>query len=320
MRHDLEFGEMVDSTLNLLYQRLGFKTLMVTRTIEDDWIVVRALDQGEPVEPGEIFSWSDSICCRMVQDLGPMMAGDVEEIPAYRDAPIRQIVPCRSYFGFPLVAKDGRLLGTLCGMDPDPRRSQIESEMSLMMTFAQSLGMFLDAKLELVQQEREMKRVVSEAHHDSLTGLLNRRGWDAALLAEEQRHALYISPGAILMIDMDRLKEINDTQGHQAGDEAIIACVEAIKSELGEHDVAARLGGDEFAVLLTETSGREARKRHLRMVNALYEHGVEASVGIGIRTASISFAKAAASADKMMYASKARRRSDGDSAPDVKAA
>ncbi len=175
MRHDHEFEEMVDSTLNLLYQRLGFKTLLVTRTVEDDWIVVRALESGLPVEPGQIFSWSDSICCRMVQDLGPMVTGDVDLVPAYREAPIRKQVPCRSYFGFPLVDSEGKLLGTLCGMDPDPRRSQIESEMSLMMTFARSLGMLLDAKLALVQQERELKRAVSESMHDSMTGLLNRR-------------------------------------------------------------------------------------------------------------------------------------------------
>ncbi len=117
---------------------------------------------------------------------------------------------------------------------------------------------------------------------------------------------------------MDCLKEINDTQGHKAGDEAIQNCVAAINSQLQQNDLAARLGGDEFAVLLTEVSAQEARLRHQMMAGALADYGVEASVGIGIRSARVSFSQAAASADKKMYESKAQRKGVCDS--DLKAA
>ncbi len=84
---------------------------------------------------------------------------------------------------------------------------------------------------------------------DPLTGVLNRRGWALALDREERRCRRHGLDAVVAVVDLDRLKEVNDTGGHAAGDERIVACAQAIASAIRAEDTVARLGGDEFAVL-----------------------------------------------------------------------
>jgi len=88
---------------------------------------------------------------------------------------------------------------------------------------------------------------------DPLTGLLNARAFDQRLRQEVARAARYGGPVALLMLDLDGLKAINDQQGHQAGDRALQSVASAIRAALREVDLAARLGGDEFGVLAPRT-------------------------------------------------------------------
>lgn len=88
---------------------------------------------------------------------------------------------------------------------------------------------------------------------DSLTGLSNARGLFDSLDAELARARRYREPLALLLVDLDGLKRINDRYGHRAGDEAIRGLADVIRSELRETDIGARWGGDEFAVLAPNT-------------------------------------------------------------------
>lgn len=100
----------------------------------------------------------------------------------------------------------------------------------------------------------ERKRYESElqffAEHDSLTGLRNRRRFLVELETELRRRRRYNQPASLLMIDLDDLKEVNDSLGHRVGDTLIRATAELLTARLRDSDTAARLGGDEFAVLL----------------------------------------------------------------------
>ena len=93
---------------------------------------------------------------------------------------------------------------------------------------------------------------------DPLTGLLNARAFDQRLRQEVARAVRYGGPLALLILDLDGLKRINDQQGHQAGDCALQSVSSAIRDELREVDVAARLGGDEFGVLAPRTDDAAA--------------------------------------------------------------
>lgn len=93
---------------------------------------------------------------------------------------------------------------------------------------------------------------------DELTGLTNARGLLEALRRQLARSRRYREPLALLLVDLDGLKDINDLHGHRAGDDAIRGLADVIRSELRETDVGARWGGDEFAILVPNTSSAAA--------------------------------------------------------------
>lgn len=103
------------------------------------------------------------------------------------------------------------------------------------------------------QHERQRRQAVT----DELTGLANRRRFLELLRAEVQRARRYGHPMALLMVDLDRLKQINDENGHAAGDAMLRGVAQCLRGAVRVTDLPARLGGDEFAVLMPETS-REA--------------------------------------------------------------
>jgi diguanylate cyclase (GGDEF)-like protein/PAS domain S-box-containing protein len=100
---------------------------------------------------------------------------------------------------------------------------------------------------ERVRYERLLENI---ADHDPLTGVMNRRGFEREMAGHIARGERYGPAGAVLMIDLDNFKLLNDACGHSAGDELLVRVAHALQSRLRGSDVVARLGGDEFAVLL----------------------------------------------------------------------
>ncbi len=121
----------------------------------------------------------------------------------------------------------------------------------------------LDEKNRLLEKEvQERSRAQEElrrlAASDPLTGLLNRRRFHELAAAEEARAARYGHPLSVVLIDLDHFKLVNDTHGHQAGDEVLKEFARRCRRIARRTDVLARYGGEEFLVLLPETSCREA--------------------------------------------------------------
>ena len=112
---------------------------------------------------------------------------------------------------------------------------------------------------EALAQERD--RFAREARTDPLTGLENRTGWDQLLANEEDRAGRAIRRrSSIVSADLDGLKTINDRDGHEAGDRAIAAAAELLRTAARDVDHVARVGGDEFLVLLPETDDAGAER------------------------------------------------------------
>jgi diguanylate cyclase (GGDEF)-like protein/PAS domain S-box-containing protein len=112
--------------------------------------------------------------------------------------------------------------------------------------------------IDVTERRRLERRLRHLADHDDLTGLINRRRFQEELqrhLAEGRRYGL---TGALLVLDLDGFKEVNDNHGHSAGDRVLCAVADALRSRLRASDVVARLGGDEFAVLLPRETPEEA--------------------------------------------------------------
>jgi diguanylate cyclase (GGDEF)-like protein/PAS domain S-box-containing protein len=124
-----------------------------------------------------------------------------------------------------------------------------------------------------LQDIEEQKRYEGElgylVEHDPLTGLLNRRGFVRELEHQIAYARRYGSGGAVLFLDLDNFKSINDTLGHSTGDEVISELARVVRSRLRETDIFARLGGDEFAVLLPEAVESEAETVSASLLEAV---------------------------------------------------
>jgi two-component system, cell cycle response regulator len=131
--------------------------------------------------------------------------------------------------------------------------------------------------LKLGEALRELREL---ATRDALTGLLNRRAFDALLAEETERARRLGHPLALVLLDLDNFKAINDTHGHPAGDAVLVAAARVLASEVRSIDRVARIGGEEFAVVLMETAADGALAAAWRLVEAIRKRTVEAGAGV----------------------------------------
>jgi diguanylate cyclase (GGDEF)-like protein/PAS domain S-box-containing protein len=123
------------------------------------------------------------------------------------------------------------------------------------------------------------------ADHDPLTDLLNRRRFKEELAREAQRVDRYRRGGAVLLMDLDNFKQVNDSHGHLWGDEVLRSAARLLRSRVRSSDVLARLGGDEFALLLPEADEVRARKLAEELLEIFRRHMVDTDQGeIGVTT------------------------------------
>jgi len=173
--------------------------------------------------------------------------------------------------------------------------------------------------LDITAQKRAEERLLYLADHDSLTGLYNRRRFFRELdayLAWSQRHG---DPGAVLLLDVDRLKEVNDTLGHEAGDELLKHVAGVLSGRVRQTDTVARLGGDEFVVLLRALEPAQARELVHEIPELLARTPAQIAGKLVSASTSVGFAviepgihtqadRVVREADASMYRSKAGRR------------
>jgi diguanylate cyclase (GGDEF)-like protein/PAS domain S-box-containing protein len=153
---------------------------------------------------------------------------------------------------------------------------------------------------ELRDRAEELAVIAST---DPLTGLSTRRAWDMAITERMRRRGERAGSFAVALIDLDGLKEINDTHGHDAGDDALAATAVALRAAVRDGDLVARLGGDEFAILVPDAT-LEATLALTERILAALPKPLTASAGVAVwdgREGAITLQRRA---DKAMYAAK----------------
>jgi diguanylate cyclase (GGDEF)-like protein len=173
------------------------------------------------------------------------------------------------------------------------------------------LSAVLESDLRATAAARELEQAQREAEVDALTGLLNRRGWDRYLQVEEERFRRFGDPACVVVIDLDRLKTVNDTQGHEAGDRYIQQAARVLAGTVRDADVLARLGGDEFGIVAVGSTPEQARELVLRADRAMRSSGVAGSFGFAPYSVVTGFPGAWRAADEAMYEQKRHRRQRG---------
>lgn len=208
----------------------------------------------------------------------------------------------RFYAGCPL-AINGQKLGTLCIIDQKPRHFEKED---------------LDALKDLASMAERELVAFQLATLDELTNISNRRGF--MVLAQ---HSLSLCarqniPAALVFLDLDKFKPINDKFGHAEGDRALVAFASQMKSSFRDSDLFARLGGDEFVVLLTNTSKQKAEEiiqrfnRSLKKYNQEADRGYDIAFSHGVVEFSpekhLAIEELLANGDSMMYEAKTAKK------------
>lgn len=262
---------------------LGFEMAVLSRRSGDDYVVLCADDVSYGVRVGDVLPWQDTFCARMVDGRAPSVAPDAHAVPAYVEAGQLLGMDVGAYVSLPLRDVDGTVLGTLCAASPHPRTGALLGHEPLLQVLADTVGALLASDLRLQREARRAERAEVAAHVDPLTGLGNRRLWDSALAAEERRCASYGLPAAVVAVDLDGLKVVNDEVGHEAGDMLLRAVAAAVTAVTTAEDVLARTGGDEFGLLLPESDSRRLDDLIPALREALAERGVSAGIGSAVR-------------------------------------
>jgi diguanylate cyclase (GGDEF)-like protein len=179
---------------------------------------------------------------------------------------------------------------------------------------------------ELAKARAEIEQLKATAETDFLLDILNRRGFERELARSIAFIKRYSASGALLMLDVDRFKPINDAFGHAAGDTVLKAIAQTLSSQVRASDVIGRLGGDEFAVLLWNLSQTDARAKAAELEQAIdalrfsFDGNavrIGASVGVAVLDSHSEMRAALEQADSAMYVRKAQRRHEAGRASEA---
>jgi diguanylate cyclase (GGDEF)-like protein len=201
---------------------------------------------------------------------------------------------------------------------PAGRAAKAKADIPKSASAAMLLAREVDAlKTELEAARARVAELESRVDEDPLTGLLNRRGFTRALQRALAFARRYGAAAALLYLDLDKFKPINDRHGHAAGDWVLGRVARLVTSNVRASDVVGRLGGDEFVVLLWNASPEQAKQK-ARTLEAMidgerFEQGgkryaVALSAGVTALSKDDTVEAAIARADRAMYARKRERK------------
>ena len=205
-----------------------------------------------------------------------------------------------------------------CALDLGHGKTWLRVEATPLQEPGQAAAGLLFTLVDVTDLREQARRNEQRANHDALTGLANRARFeqklnDAAALCQAQDRRT-----SVLFIDLDGFKGVNDTLGHQAGDDVLKAVASRIKRVLRGEDLVARLGGDEFAVLLGDVADETVIQRVMAKIDKAVREPVAVTGGIASVGASIgwsllgapgvSAAQVLADADQAMYRAKRARK------------
>jgi diguanylate cyclase (GGDEF)-like protein len=244
-------------------------------------------------------------CAHAILGTVPFVVSDARQDPRFVENPLVVNPPnVRFYVGMPLLSPDRYALGTLCAIN-DEVHSPSGEEISNLVDLSRTV-------MDMFNLRRAMSRARNFALTDVLTGLANRAG-----LMLELEDVIEASRGtksafALLYLDVDNFKYVNDTRGHAAGDSVLQLIADTLRGCVRRSgDLAGRLGGDEFAILIPETDEIEANVMAERILARLNEavQGQRYPVGFSIGLACFptpprDVSEAFLIADRLMYAAK----------------
>ncbi len=260
---------VVQDLLELVNQSFDDKRLFLGKTTGETFSIVKMLgEDGREVEEFSNLTMDlkESFCQLIyLGEQKPLIINDASKHPVTKELAITTQANVGAYMGVPVFYKDGKMFGTLCVVGSEA------------VSFTKKDEEILEKFSRLFSYVLELEKLASI---DSLTNLHNR-------------HYLYENfpdiknKKAIMLLDLDNFKEVNDTYGHDVGDLVLKEAASRINQQIGSNDTLARIGGDEFAIVITEENKKPLAAIATDIIHALsewnnYPVAVSISASIGI--------------------------------------
>lgn len=242
----LDLNELLSRVCVLVQQ--AFQVSHVSILLKDQEDVVLRAQHGTltpTIAEGGRLSSTQGLCGQALQSRKTITENDVTKSPGYvgfyREAASRMCIPLISF---------GQILGVLV-LDSDQKSAFSPSD-------SQPLESVADICATAIQNAYYVERVRQLAYLDGLTGIFNRRYFEQRIEEELERGLRFGTGLAVIMIDIDQFKRINDEFGHLLGDEVLRQVSSIFHHELRKIDISCRYGGEEFAILLSQVNSTEA--------------------------------------------------------------
>lgn len=309
LNSSLNIDEVLDTILNSLEKVIPHNLANIMLVDEEgNARIVRAkgydaADLEKIAAQSNIQVAETPVMLKMALSGTPIVISDTSREVGWHMVPGMEWV--RSYLGAPILVKS-KLVGYINLDSTHPNmydRSHVER-----------LQIFADQAAIAIENARLFNKVEQMAIVDTLTGLYNRRHFYDLGEREIERNRRYHSPLALIMVDLDHFKEVNDRYGHRAGDQVLQYLAGIFGQSLRKMDIPGRIGGEEFVILLPETNFDGAKLVADRLLHAIAESTMQvddlqikvtASMGISTLTnEDTTLQELISQADKAMYMAK----------------
>ena len=299
MNSTLEIDDILATVLRGVHEALRFGRVVLFEV--RDGVPSRRLETGPD---GTVIAAPDPEAMRQSPPFAAMVAGTSDfsfGIAEDGESPLTDAEG--TYCLIPLISRN-TVRGILY-VDRPPEPEISETQLRMLLDFAAQAAISMENARLYGETKRLLEETQRLASTDPLTGLANRRALTELLERELHNAERYGAPLAFLVLDLDDLKRINDSQGHNAGDEALRGFAEALKAGARRGDIVARYAGDEFVVVMAQTDRIAAEAVLRRLYDALERANLKCSAGIAFFPRHGADATALfAAADRALYEAK----------------